>query len=53
MARLKQPKKEVEEEEKCRKKTIKKELDGNGINAKTKSECLKKAKMSVKKEKVL
>ncbi|XP_041861061.1 N-glycosylase/DNA lyase isoform X1 [Melanotaenia boesemani] len=50
-AHLKQPKKE-EDKGICKKTKIKRELDGNGTNTKTKSECQKKAKLSVKKERV-
>ncbi|XP_061591882.1 N-glycosylase/DNA lyase [Cololabis saira] len=48
-ARLKQPKKEAEDE----KMTVKRELDGDGTNIKTKSARQKKARISVKKEKLL
>lgn len=49
---LKQPKKETGDEEKCKKKAVKGEPERNEIYPKTKSECQKNSKMSVKKERV-
>ncbi|XP_069580136.1 N-glycosylase/DNA lyase [Brachyistius frenatus] len=56
-AHLKQPKKEEEDDEggiaECKKTKIKREYDGTVKTLKAKSACHKKAKMSVKKEKVV